>query len=77
MASVSYDVNDRVYAKVKIHLTSYGFSRHRSCRDFLSWSRKLRVTSLDNDTQFKQSSKQPYYREMRASIYLKTDDGTS
>jgi len=32
MILLSYDVNDHVYSKVKIYLTSYGFSQYRSTR---------------------------------------------
>jgi len=31
---ISYDVNDHVYSKVKIHLTLYGFCQYRSNVDF-------------------------------------------
>jgi len=31
---LSYDVNDYIYSKVKIHLTLYGFSQYRSYMDF-------------------------------------------
>jgi len=34
MISLSYDVNDHVYFKVKIHLTSHGFIEYQSYSNF-------------------------------------------
>jgi len=38
MISLSYDVNDHVYSKVKIHLISYGFNQYREVTRFLTLS---------------------------------------
>jgi len=52
MISLSYDANDHVDSQVKINLTSYEFSQHRSYTDFDInlygyWLRLLITTKLN------------------------------